>query len=268
MIEVLRELSKTRRQLKVAIFDFDGTISTLRNGWEQVMAPLMIEMICGDKEPVQQVIDEVREYIDQSTGVQTIFQMMWLEEAVRRRGLNPVVHDAWWYKREYNRRLMALVSDRLEALRSGAARASDFVVSGSVEFVKALVERGLEVHIASGTDHPDVVNEARSLGLLETFLNVSGAPVDRADCSKEAVVRQLIDERGLGGDELLVAGDGKVEIRLGHEVGAVTLGVASDEVRRCGVNPVKRRRLIDAGADAIVGDFNEQESILSWLGLG
>lgn len=267
MIEVFRELPQTQRRLKVAIFDFDGTISTLRHGWEQVMAPLMVEMICGGREPFQQVIDEVRKYIDQSTGIQTIFQMMWLEEAVQRHGLNPVVHDAWWYKREYNRRLMTMVNDRLEMLRSSAAQAFDFVVSGSVEFVKALAERGLEVHVASGTDHPDVVNEARSLGLLETFLNVSGAPVDRADCSKEAVLRQLIDERGLGGDELLVAGDGKVEIRLGHEVGAVTLGVASDEVRRCGVNPVKRRRLIDAGADAIVGDFTDQESILSWLRL-
>lgn len=267
MIEVIRQLPETRRQLRVAIFDFDGTISTLRNGWEQVMEPLMVEMICGDREPVRQIVDEVREYIDQSTGVQTIFQMMWLEEAVRRHGLNPVVHDAWWYKREYNRRLMARVNDRLEMLTSGASQAPDFVVSGSIEFVKALVERDLEVHIASGTDHPDVVNEAKSLGLLETFVDISGAPVDRADCSKEAVLRQLIDERGLGGDELLVAGDGKVEIRLGHEVGAVTLGVASDEARRCGVNPVKRRRLIDAGADAIVGDFSDQESILSWLRL-
>ena len=49
------------------------------------------------------------------------------------------------------------------------------------------------MHIASGTDHPDVVNEARALGLLESFAQVR-APVDRADCSKEAVIRNLIEE--------------------------------------------------------------------------
>ena len=58
MIEVIRQLPETRRRLRVAILDFDGTISTLRHGWEQVMEPLMVEMICGDVEPVQQIIDE------------------------------------------------------------------------------------------------------------------------------------------------------------------------------------------------------------------
>ena len=29
------------------LFDFDGTVSTLRWGWEAVMKPLMLEMISG-----------------------------------------------------------------------------------------------------------------------------------------------------------------------------------------------------------------------------
>ncbi|MFA7206489.1 MAG: hypothetical protein WC102_09180, partial [Saccharofermentanales bacterium] len=62
-------------------------------------------------------------------------------------------------------------------------------------------------------------------------------------------------------------GDGKVEIALGRQVGAVTLGIASDEVMRCGVDNVKRARLIKAGAHAIVGDFERSEEIFDWLGL-
>ncbi len=31
-----------------AIFDHDGTISTLREGWEQIMQPMMIKAILGD----------------------------------------------------------------------------------------------------------------------------------------------------------------------------------------------------------------------------
>ena len=32
-----------------ALFDFDGTISVIREGWERVMVPLMIEMLAGEE---------------------------------------------------------------------------------------------------------------------------------------------------------------------------------------------------------------------------
>jgi hypothetical protein len=48
-------------------------------------------------------------------------------------------------------------------------------------------------------------------------------------------------------------------------VAGVAVGVASDEVRRAGVNPVKRARLIEAGADVIIPDYREQEVLLGWL---
>ena len=35
-------------QIEYAIFDHDGTISTLREGWELIMAPVMIKAILGD----------------------------------------------------------------------------------------------------------------------------------------------------------------------------------------------------------------------------
>ena len=38
-------------KIKAAIFDFDGTCSTLRCGWERVMEPLMLEEFrrtCGE----------------------------------------------------------------------------------------------------------------------------------------------------------------------------------------------------------------------------
>jgi hypothetical protein len=36
-------------RIKHAVFDHDGTISTLRQGWEEIMAPVMIKAILGDK---------------------------------------------------------------------------------------------------------------------------------------------------------------------------------------------------------------------------
>jgi phosphoglycolate phosphatase-like HAD superfamily hydrolase len=258
-------LPAERPRLRAVLFDFDGTISTLREGWPAVMAPLMLEMIAGPTAPTDALRHEVAEYIDRSTGIQTIYQMVWLAETVARYGLNPEVHDAWWYKAEYLRRLMAPVQARATQVLSGATPREAFMVAGSVGFLDALRAAGIAMYVASGTDHPDVVREVGTLGLSDYFLEIAGAPPDAMDCSKEAVLRRLATEAGLQGPEVAVIGDGRVEIALGREVGAVTLGVASDEVARRGINPAKVQKLADAGAHAIVGDFSDLARLLPWL---
>lgn len=247
-----------------AVFDFDGTISTLRCGWEKVMRGLMLELLSDGTKETEDKIDA---YIDSSTGIQTVYQMKWLKEQVDAIGRGDVNHDVWWYKDEYNRRLMEEVSTRKERLKSGLDSPNKYLISGAVDFVKTLKDAGIELYLASGTDHDDVLLEAQALGVADYFNIIKGAPRRAEACSKEAVIKMLIDESGLSSDSLLLVGDGKVEIALGAERGCYTLGVASDEVNLSGVNPVKRNRLINAGADVIIGDFTESEALMGWLGL-
>ena len=70
-----------------ALFDFDGTLSVLRQGWEPVMEAVMVEAICAGKTPSQELVAEVRNYIDISTGKLTILQMQWLADKVRSLGV-------------------------------------------------------------------------------------------------------------------------------------------------------------------------------------
>lgn len=267
-MEFLIKPEKERPRLKAALFDFDGTLSTLRHGWEGIMEPMMLEMITGGTPADEELMREVREYIDQSTGIQTYYQMQWLVEAVQRHGRSPEAsRDPWWYKAEYNRRLMEPVSERKKLITTGEKIPSNFLIKNSQELLEALKEKDIALFVASGTDHADVVEEAEVLGLRKYFKEIAGAPPGKADCSKEAVLRKLIHEHQLHGAEVVVIGDGKVEIALGRETGTMTLGVASDEDKRSGINPVKRTRLMKAGAHAIVGDFTELDQILNWLGL-
>jgi phosphoglycolate phosphatase-like HAD superfamily hydrolase len=251
--------------IKVIIFDFDGTISTLRQGWEGIMRPFMIEMISGAREPVSEVIQEVDQYIEDSTGIQTIFQMKWLVKKVREYGFNHEIYGPWNYKAEYNRRLLNMVNSRLKSLATGKMKKEDFLIKGSLTFLKKLKEKGYELYLTSGTDHPDVLNEANLLGVKDYFDKIVGAPLNRADSSKKAVINHLIEKRGILGSELLVIGDGRVEIALGVEKGAVTLGMATDEINREGINYWKRKRLLKAGAHAIAGDFKNHQEIFEWL---
>ncbi len=261
---------KSRRStpVRAILFDFDGTISTLRCGWEAIMKPLMLEMIGGPMGYSQALEREVDQYIDESTGIQTIHQMKWLATTAQERGLNPhAPSDPWWYKAEYNRRLMENVNNRLKSLRSGVDSPHDYIVAGSVDFLNDLKERNVKMYVASGTDHPDVVNEIAALGLKDYFAYVAGAPVNAESCSKEKVIEQLISDENLSGSDFAVIGDGKVEIALGKQVNARTIGIASDEVARSGLNRTKYERLEKAGADVIVGDFSNRDELLRFLGL-
>ena len=146
--------SHSSSALRAAVFDFDGTISTLRCGWEQVMRPLMLECIAGDKEITPALENEVDAYIDESTGIQTIYQMQWLARRVAAAG-GPE-RDPWAYKDEYNRRLMLRVEEKKRALESGSAKPEEYTVAGAAEFLRSLRGAGLELYLASGTDDADV----------------------------------------------------------------------------------------------------------------
>ncbi|MBQ7779241.1 MAG: HAD hydrolase-like protein [Clostridia bacterium] len=262
--EILQPSRIPNGKVKAAVFDFDGTISTLRCGWERVMRGLMLDFLSdGTKERE----NEIDAYIDSSTGIQTVYQMKWLKEQADKIGRGDMSHDVWWYKDEYNRRLMEEVGARTERLKRGEDSPNKYLISGVVDFIKALKDAGIELYLASGTDHEDVLLEAEALGVSDCFGIIKGAPRRAEACSKEAVIKMLLEESGLSSDSLLLVGDGKVEIALGEEKGCFTLGVASDEVKLSGVNPVKRKRLINAGADVIIGDFTERDALMRWLGL-
>ncbi len=58
---------------------------------------------------------------------------------------------------------------------------------------------------------------------------------------------------------------GPVELRETKKRNGCAVGVASDEVRRYGINPERRSRLIRAGADIVIPDFSQRELLLQLL---
>lgn len=253
-------------RIRHVLFDFDGTISVLREGWERVMAPMMVEMICDGTPPTPEIEQEVVDYVDFSTGIVTIEQMRWLAEAVRRHGIACVPRSAAEYKEIYIQRLMIGVDRRLERLRRGEATADDLMVAGARALLDALVGRGLRLYAASGTDHPYVLSEARALGVDSYFDGGLYGAIDEDEAHrKERIIQRILDEADLHGDQLLVVGDGPVEVREAVARQALALGVASDEIARSGWNPAKVARLARAGAHFLVPDLSRGEELATWL---
>lgn len=259
-------VSPTRGRVRHALFDWDGTVSYMRDGWQDFMVPLMIEVLeaCPRHESRKELQDIVIDFVDHLTGKQTIYQMMRLCEEVKKRGGTPV--DPLEYKDEYNRRLGEHVSTRYAKIASGENESGDFLVPGAHRFLEAARSRGIHCYLASGTDEELINEDARLLGLSELFDGgIYGALKNYKDFSKEKVIRKIFAEFKLEGPELLVVGDGYVEIQNGRAVDAVTLALATVENNRFHMNDDKRRRLLGAGAHLMARDLSEGEAILRYL---
>lgn len=252
------------RNIRCVLMDFDGTISTLRCGWEEVMLQFIFKELSPfyvGKE------DELREkiirFIDDSTGVQTIYQMQWIVQQVELAGGQAL--DQWEYKEGFNTALIEMVYKRIKLLEEGKALPDDFLVPGSKELVEKMVEQGMKCFIASGTDDVDLKKEMNILGVGHFFEEVKGAPYKKVACAKEEIYERLVTEFKYQPDEILIVGDGKVEIKLGSENGALTLGIASNERDFREVDLKKRERLLEAKASAIVKDFTNSDDIIGWM---
>ena len=246
---------------RCALFDFDGTISLIREGWQEIMIPYFIEVLrqMPKAEEAAAIKETVTTFVDRLTGKQTIFQCIKLNEEVVQRGGVPA--DPGVYKAEYLRRLGSRIKNRLDELRSGCDP-QKYLVPGSTRFLALLQKAGYNLYLASGTDEADVLAEAKLLGLEQYFgKHIYGARDNETACSKETVIRQIVAEHNLTGTELISFGDGFVEIELVAGIGGYTIGVATDEVRRQGVNQHKRKRLLEAGAAMIIPDFSEAEKL-------
>src|SRR5436309_6285372 len=99
-IEVLRA-DLPRGGFRSVLFDFDGTLSLLREGWPQVMIPMMVEVLrqTGTSETEAELAEAVEDFVMRLNGRQTIYQMIQLADEVGRRGRTPL--DPLLYKHRY-----------------------------------------------------------------------------------------------------------------------------------------------------------------------
>ena len=253
-------------EFRYALFDFDGTLSLIREGWQEIMIPYFIEILLQTPkaEDKKQIEETVALFVDRLTGKQTIFQCMQLDEEVAIRGGNKT--DPGVYKAEYLRRLGNRIKSRIEELRGGCDP-QKYLVPGSTRLLELLVKEGCNLYLASGTDEPDVLEEAKLLGLDRYFgTHIYGARDNETACSKETVIKQIIADNNLTGAELVSFGDGFVEIELVVAIGGYAIGVATDEVQKNGtINQHKRKRLLEAGAAMIIPDFSDAQRLVSFL---
>lgn len=253
-----------RSGISHVLFDFDGTLSLIREGWPEVMAPMFVEMLPplpGESEEARQrlCLDDIMRL----NGKQTIYQMIQLAARIAERGGVP--REPLWYKHEYLRRLEVRISHRTGALRSGGVNKDDHLVHGARPLLELLRKRGYSLWLASGTDEDRVKAEAELLDLTKYFDgHIYGALDNYKQFSKKMIIERLLRENSIPGAQLLSFGDGYVEIENTKEAGGLAVAVASDEARNGSgeFDDWKRRRLLQVGADVVIPDYRDATALL------
>ena len=253
-----------RAGISHVLFDFDGTLSLIRQGWPEVMVPMFAEFL----PPLPGESNESRRQlcyddIMRLNGKQTIYQMIQLAERIQERG--GTAREPLWYKQEYLRRLDERIRHRLDRLRAGRVSPDDLLVYGSRAMLELLRRRGLPLYLASGTDEMYVKQEAELLGLTGFFgPHIYGALDDYRRFSKKMVIDRILRENHIDGAQLLSFGDGYVEIQNTKEVGGLAVAVASDEAHNGSgrFDDWKHTRLLQVGADVVIPDFRDAAPLL------
>lgn len=256
-----------RPEISHVLFDFDGTLSLIREGWPDVMAPMFAEMLPAlpgetDADRLRLALDDIMRL----NGKQTIYQMMQLADRIRERGGTP--REPLWYKHEYLRRLNERIESRVAGLRRGDIKPDDLLVHKSRPLLEEIQRRGLSLYLASGTDEQFVKQEADLLDVTRYFgPQIYGALDDYKQFSKKVVIERILRENKIPGERLLSFGDGYVEIENTKEAGGLAVAVASDEAHNGSgqFDEWKRQRLLGVGADVVIPDFRDGIALVNHI---
>jgi len=251
---------------KVAFFDFDGTLSLIREGWQEIMIQYFCELLEETSEEhtkncnITSIVDEL---VNVNTGKQTIYQCIELVKCISK--FQGECCDPFIIKKEYLRRLNIHIADRLSMLKHNPDLATKYLIPGSIQMLSLLKQLNIKLFLASGTDEADVKLEANLLGLASYFDGIFGAKDDYESFSKKRYIDDIINKLDIHGYEIIGFGDGFVEIENIKDVGGFACGIASTETDPIRINSWKEKRLIDAGADIIVPNFENSSELIEYI---
>ena len=257
--------TRPQRNFRAAMFDFDGTLSLIREGWSGIMADIGTEMLAAQNlltDSVEAERNRLEEGVLRLSGRPSIDQMRYLESEGIARGATGL--DAIAMLEEFQRRLFARIADRTSDLKAGRVPSHEWAVPGTHALLDSLRAKGVALYLASGTVIDYVRAEAALLGVDHYFGERIYAPSgETATFRKRDVVARILSEQQIAGEELIGFGDGFSETLEVKAVGGTVIGIASREKGEAGPHPMKRKMLIELGADAIVADYADHAS---WLG--
>lgn len=246
------------------VFDFDGTLSLLRQGWPSTMLAMFLEILAPQDGTERSALEtELTTEILSFNGRQPIHQMRAFTARVHSRMGQAQSPEE--YLAEYATRLRIGINARIQSIRDNTAEPDAFVLHGARALLERLRDAGFTLYLLSGTNEDFVREESELLGLTDFFAaGLYGGTPDPKDFSKERIYDQIMKEAGITGENLLSFGDGPIELRATVERGGLSIAVASDETNNGGgrIDSDKQAVLTEAGAAAVIPDYRHAAELM------
>ncbi|MEE2813054.1 MAG: HAD family hydrolase [Verrucomicrobiota bacterium] len=248
-----------------AIFDFDGTLSWIRHGWPEVMQSLMVARFpLAARESPDDLRISLFKDMYRFNGRPTSVYMEAMSRQIQERGGEA---DPSEMLEAYLIQLDQIANERHEQIRSETCSQDDFIVFGGRALIELMISRRLKIIILSGNPHGQVNEEAKLLDLTRYCHGHVYGYKDANNFSKQSVIEELMLAANFSGENLVAIGDGAGEITAAKALDGLAVAVCSDETNNGSglVDKYKRNTLVDAGADAIIADYQEPEALLKTI---
>ena len=247
------------------VFDFDGTLSWLRHGWTEVA-----QSVIGARFPLREgeTAADIRTHLFREmfrfNGRPTPLFTNEMAAQIRQRGGQA---DANELLEAFLEPLNANAHERYAQLRNGTATPDDFIVHGGLALLELLTARGLHIIILSGNPHDQITAEAEMLGLTGFCNGHVYGHTDANNFTKQAVLEKLMAEESFTGEEFIMFGDGAAEIEATCNLGGLPIAVCSDEHQNGSgrIDENKRAVLLEAGANVVIADYREPNTLLNLI---
>ena len=263
-IELLPGFAPRPRATHV-VFDFDGTLSWLRHGWTEVAQTVIApRFLLRSGETATDIRTHLFREMFRFNGRPTPLFTTEMAAQIQQRGGQA---DADELLESFLRPLNANAHERYAQLRNGSATPNDFIVHGGRALLELLTARGLRIIILSGNPHDQITAEAEMLGLTQFCNGHVYGHTDANNFTKHSVLEKLMAEDSFTGEAFVMFGDGAAEIEAARNLGGLAVAVCSDENENGSgrIDENKRAVLLEVGANAVIADYREPESLLKIL---
>ena len=257
-----------RPEISHVLFDFDGTLSLIRQGWPEVMVPMFVEAL--PRQPGETDDDLRRMVLDdimRLNGKQTIYQMIQLAERIRERGGQP--DEPLWPTSTNTcggwNRTSAPAPPGSRAAPSRPMTCSS-TASGPCSSTCA-TSACRSISPAAPTSPPSSARPTCSTSPAISAATSTEPSTTTSSSPRKWSSIASSQEHGITGRHLLSFGDGYVEIENTKQAGGLAVAVASDEANNGSgrVDEWKRQRLLGVGADAVIPDFRDAIPFVDYL---
>ncbi len=148
-------------------------------------------------------------------------------------------------------------------LKKAKENPKEFLIPGSKEFMNYLHNNGVKNYFVTGAVvdksieppmgmYEEVLGLGFEIGEDKEVEDIFGSTWDEK-IPKEEVMRRLVKELGISGENVLVVGDGRSEITAGVSLGAVTLSILPEDSKR------QRELHKELGTNMIICDYTSEE---------